>query len=355
MTASRMSRRDFIRSMGAVTTAAVLAGRVSTPKAAQAAREQEKNMQFGFVLPHIGSAANTRAILQAAQRAEALGFDSLWVTDRLLWPLHPSTPYPGTPDGRLPMAYQTVYDPLAVLIFVAARTQRVRLGTSVLVAPYRNPVIMAKMGATLDSLSGGRFIFGVGVGWSPDEFTAVGESLAGRDARTDEYLRVIKELWTKEEPHFTGKYYHLPASIFLPKPVQKPHPPIWIGGQSHHAFRRAAKLGDGWNPTNRLSPEALTTELDKLRAEAKRAGRNPEEITIALRWNGFPPLGRKSGAEEILRTLRRYEEVGVRHVFFDMNIPAQPPLPVMLETMERLTQKVFPAFQRSEAVRHRSA
>lgn len=207
MTASRMSRRDFIRSMGAVTTAAVLAGRVSTPKAAQAAREQEKNMQFGFVLPHIGSAANTQAILQAAQRAEALGFDSLWVTDRLLWPLHPSTPYPGTPDGRLPMAYQTVYDPLAVLIFVAARTQRVRLGTSVLVAPYRNPVIMAKMGATLDSLSGGRFIFGVGVGWSPDEFTAVGESLAGRDARTDEYLRVIKELWTKEEPHFTGKYY----------------------------------------------------------------------------------------------------------------------------------------------------
>ena len=131
-------------------------------------------MQFGFALPHVGTETNREAIVAVAQRAEALGFDSLWVLDRLLWPSKPTAKYPGTPEGRLPKEMQVVYDPLTVLTFVAASTQKVQLGTSVL-ALYRNPVIMAKIGATLDQLADGRFIFGVGVGWTADEFTAVGQ------------------------------------------------------------------------------------------------------------------------------------------------------------------------------------
>ena len=136
-------------------------------------------MQFGFALPHVGTETNREAIVAVAQRAEALGFDSLWVLDRLLWPSKPTAKYPGAPDGRLPKEMQVVYDPLTVLTFVAASTQKVQLGTSVL-ALYRDPVIMAKIGAALDQLADGRFIFGVGVGWTADEFTAVGQPVQKR-------------------------------------------------------------------------------------------------------------------------------------------------------------------------------
>ena len=192
-------------------------------------------------------------------------FDSVRVLDRLLWPLYPTSKYPGNPTGQLPAVMQNTYEPLTVLSFVAARTHRVALGTSVLVAPYRSPVVVAKMGATLDVLSGGRFILGLGAGWSADEFNTVGQSLSERHQRTDEYLRVLHELWTVEEPSFEGSYYRVPKSVFLPKPVQKPRPPIWIGGNSRRAIRRAAELGDGWHPTNRLSPSALAEEMRCLR------------------------------------------------------------------------------------------
>jgi probable F420-dependent oxidoreductase len=300
-------------------------------------------MQFGFALPHVGTEANKEAIVAVAQRAEALGFDSLWVLDRLLWPSKPTAKYPGTPDGRLPKEMQVVYDPLTVLTFVAASTQKVQLGTSVLVAMYRNPVIMAKIGATLDQLSGGRFIFGVGVGWNADEFTAVGQPVQKRGRMTDEYLHVVKMLWTADEPSFSGKYFRLPPSVFQPKPLQKPHPPIWIGGSVRATLRRVVKYGTGWHPTTRLSPTAMAAALAHLREEAERVGRDPAEIELSLRWNAFPRLADKSQLDKVIDTLGEYNKLGVTHVLCEMNIPAQQPVGVMLETMEQIAADVMSA------------
>ncbi len=237
---------------------------------------------------------------------------------------------------------QNTYDPLTVLTFVAAHTQKLRLGTSVLVASYRSPVVVAKMGSTLDVLSGGRLILGVGAGWSADEFTAVNQRITERNEQTDEFLRALHELWTKEEPCFEGRYYRISRSIFLPKPLQKPRPPIWIGGNTKRALRRAAELGDGWHPTNRLSPSELAEGMKYLRDLAQKAGRHPGAIALTLRWNALPSLSDNSAVEEVVQKLREYKRTGVQHICFDLNIPQPSSLPGMLETMECLKKEVIP-------------
>ena len=299
-------------------------------------------MKFGVALPHIGHDASPQAIIEVAQKAESLGFDSVWALDRLLWPLHPTAKYPGNPRGELPAVMQVVYEPLTVLTFAAAHTQRVRLGTSVLVAAYRSPVLVAKMAATLDLLSHGRLILGLGSGWSTDEFAAVNQPIDERDGRTDEFIKALRELWRTGEPHFEGKYYRVPPSIFLPRPLQDPGPSIWIGGNSKRAVRRAAELGDGWHPTNRFGPSELAREMKHLRQLARQFGRDPERIELSLRWNALPALSEKTEVEETARRLREYEEAGVKHVCFDLNIPHPCPLPSMLQTMETLIHEVIP-------------
>lgn len=299
-------------------------------------------MQFGIALPHIGPAASPEAIIEVAQKAEALGFDSVWALDRLLWPLQPASKYPGNPQGRLPTVMQNSYDPLTVLTFVAAYTHRVLLGTSVLVAPYRSPAVVAKMGATLDVLSGGRFILGLGVGWSADEFAAVNEKITERNEQTDEFLKVIDQLWKAAEPCFEGRYYRIPRSIFLPKPLQKPRPPIWIGGNSRRVLRRAAVFGDAWHPTSRLSPATLTEEMKCLRELAYQASRDPDDVTLSLRWNGFPDITDSSNVPIVVQKLCDYQEAGVQHVCIDLNIPQSVSLPFMLETMDSLMHEVIP-------------
>jgi probable F420-dependent oxidoreductase len=299
-------------------------------------------MQFGIALPHFGPAASPEAVIEVAQRAEALGFDSVWALDRLLWPLQPTSKYPGNPRGELPTVMQNTYDPLTVLTFVAAHTQKVRLGTSVLVASYRSPIVVAKMVATLDVLSAGRVILGVGAGWSTDEFIAVNQRITDRDEQTDEFLKVLHELWTTEEPCFEGKYYRVPRSVFLPKPRQIPRPPIWIGGNTKRALRRAAEFGDGWHPTNRLSPSHLAEAMKHLRALAQKAGRDPDAVALTLRWNALPSLTQRSNVGELIEKLHDYENAGVQHVCFDLNIPQPSPLPEMIKTMERLMHEVIP-------------
>ena len=295
-------------------------------------------MEFGVALPHIGASANAEAVTEVAERAEALGYDSVWALDRLLWPVRPASRYPGNPRGELPTVMQTVYEPLTSLAFVAARTKTIRLGTSVLVAAYRSPVLAAKIGATLDQLSTGRLILGLGAGWSADEFTAANQSMEERDARTDEFIGAVRELWTAKAPSFSGRYYRFPPSIFLPRPVQQPHPPIWIGGNSRRAIRRAAELGDGWHPTSRLGPAAFAGEVKYLRQAAEKAGRNPDRMTLSLRWNALPEPADKSQLENVQRALHGYRDAGVQHICFDLNIPHERPLPRMLEMMERLTE-----------------
>jgi probable F420-dependent oxidoreductase len=241
-------------------------------------------MLVGFNLPQIGPAAGLSSIVNAAKRAESLGYDSLWVTERLLYPIKPEVPYAWSADGLFPEAYKQVLDPLDVLTFAAAHTSRVKLGTSVLDIPYYNPVMLARRLTTLDVLSVGRLRIGLGQGWSPDEYNAAGASMKGRGPRADEFIKVLKAIWTTDPVEFHGEYFHIPKSIIQPKPVQKPHPPIYLAANSPSALKRAATLADGWNPVA-VPIDALKQTTGQLKNMVRDAGRNPEDFKVVLRAN----------------------------------------------------------------------
>ena len=204
-------------------------------------------MRFGFALPQVGSAVGPEALVTVAKRAEDLGFDSFWVLDRILWPVNPREPYP-IGDGSLPVKYKSVLDPLETLTFAAAHTRRPALGTSVLNLPWYNPVLLARQLTTLDILSGGRLKVGFGIGWSQDEYQAAGAIWQERGKRADELIQALKKIWTTDPVEFQGKYYRIPKSVIGPKPVQKPHPPIYMAAYTPSAMKRVAAEANGWFP-----------------------------------------------------------------------------------------------------------
>lgn len=241
-------------------------------------------MRLGFFLPQIGPAASPQAVVQVAQRAEALGYDSVWATERLLYPVKPQTPYPASPDGSLPEPYKIALDPLETLTFAAAHTRRVAVGTSVLDMPYYNPVMLARRLTTLDVLSGGRLRVGFGQGWSKDEYDAAGVSPKGLGRRADEFLQVLKAIWTTDPVEFHGRYFHVPKSFIQPKPVQKPHPPIYLAAYSESALKRAATLANGWHPAG-VPLDGLKQMMAGLKSMAQAAGRNPSTVEVVVRAN----------------------------------------------------------------------
>ena len=281
-------------------------------------------MKVGFGLPQMGPAASLDAVVKAAQRAEELGYDSVWVVERLLYPLKPQTPYPATPDGSLPDIYKRVLDPLATLTFLAAKTTRIGLGTSVLDMPYYNPVMLARQLTTLDVLSQGRLRLGLGLGWSKDEYEAVGATFKERGARADEFLQVLKAIWTTDPVEFHGKYYHLPKSIIQPKPVQKPHPPIYLGSFSEAALKRVAKYADGWNPVG-IPVEGMGQMFQGVKEMAKAEGRDPSALKMVVRAHPDiteKPLGKDRWAfagtlDQIKEDISRCRELAVEELFFD--------------------------------------
>src|SRR5262245_32287885 len=184
-------------------------------------------MRIGFGLPQLGPFADPESLTKVARRAEELGFSSVWVFDRLLHPLQPKVPYP-LGDGSLPDLYRRVFDPVEILTFVAARTERVRLGTSVLNIPWYNPVLLARRLTTLDVLSGGRLQLGFGIGWLPDEYEAAGVPWNARGKRADETLSALKAWWTTDPVQVEGTFFRISKSHVGLKPVQKPHPPIYM-------------------------------------------------------------------------------------------------------------------------------
>ncbi len=239
-----------------------------------------------------------------------------------------------------------------MLNFLAGCTQRLRLGTHVLILPYRNPVLTAKVLATLDVLSGGRVILGAGVGWMEEEFQALKlDTFAARGPVTDEYIRLFKELWTKEEPEFQGKYYQLSGAGFYPKPVQKPHPPIWIGGHTGPAIRRAAELGDGWLPIGLrppaiLEPEELAGKIARLRTLTRRAGRPEDAVApcfstdVAFERTPGPTRRLMSGRpEQIAADLRQYQDIGVQNFILNFRADSTSGLQ---ECMEQFSRQVMP-------------
>ncbi|NQW24605.1 MAG: LLM class F420-dependent oxidoreductase [SAR202 cluster bacterium] len=307
---------------------------------------------FGTSLPSRGGMAGPEQLRSVAQRAEDLGYDHVWVSDHIVLPQKVDSFYPYAADGVPTFRpNEPYYEPLAALNFIAGCTKRVRLGTHVLIIPYRNPVLTAKLLSTLDVLSGGRVILGAGVGWMEEEFQAMGlDTYKERGAVTDEYLQLYKELWTKDQPSFQGKYYQISDVGFDPKPVQKPHPPIWIGGHSGAAIRRAAKYGDGWMPIGLrppaiLEPEELAGKIARLRKLTVEAGR-PEDA-VALTFSTGIVFDDSAGSsrslmhgrpEQIAADLRQYQDLGVSN--FIVNFQGSS-VSELQENMERFSREVI--------------
>ena len=310
-------------------------------------------MDFGLHLPASTATVKAEELVRFAQQAEALGFYCLTVADHVIVPKDISVPYPYTVDGKYPGTGYHL-ETLMTMGYLAGATKRIRFVTSVMILPYRNPIVTAKMLASLDVLSGGRVIVGAGVGWMKEEFETIRtEPFEERGKVTDEYIAAYRELWTSDHPTFSGKYCNFSNIVFLPKPVQKPGIPIWIGGHSKQAIRRAARLGDGWHPiggvpTIPLEPEDVAKDMSMLRDFAEKAGRDPKKIRVALKGSLFdrekqiaPGKRRRfiGNSEEIASDIRAYREVGVDTMIFDVRRPTSSET---LERMEWLAKEVFP-------------
>ena len=310
-------------------------------------------MDYGVHLAVSDPAVKPEDLIRFAQRAEELGFFCLTVADHIVIPNNIASPYPYTLDKRYP-GHGHHLEQVTALAFVAGATERIRLVTSVMIAPYRHPVVVAKMLSTLDFLSRGRVILGLGVGWMKEEFQLVGAPRFEERGRvTDEYIRAFKELWTNENPSFAGAYCNFSDLRFFPKPAQKPHIPIWIGGHSDRALRRAAESGDGWHPiggvpTIPLEPEDLASRLAKLAGYARAAGRNPKDIRVAFKASLFDRekasrAGRRrrfiGDAGEIASDMTDYQKAGVDCLIVDVRSsdPAQS-----LERLNWLAGEVLP-------------
>ncbi len=294
-------------------------------------------MDYGVVLPHLGTYARENVVQRVrivAQQAEALGFNSLWVGDHLIVPTKLNSKYPYHPEGRFPLdPADNFLEPFTVLSYVAGQTTTIRLGTGVLIIPYRNPVVTAKMYATLDVLSGGRTIVGAGVGWMEEEFDILHAPYHERGVQTDEYLQAMKVLWTEQEPQFEGRYEKFADIRCEPKPVQKPHPPIWIGGHSKAALRRTATIADGWyGHALWRNPDALPCEIQTIRRLAEQAGRDPDALTYAA-------LAYEQTPGDVLRALPRYQQAGLDHVVLAFFMWTQN-FDDMLQLMERFAKEV---------------
>ncbi len=305
-------------------------------------------MRIGFAVPNIGPISTPEAVSAVAQRAEALGYESLWTIDRLLYPVQPQTPYPATPDGSLPQGYRHILDPLDTLTFVAALTRKIALGTSVLDIPYYNPVTLARRLTTLDFLSKGRLRLGLGLGWSKDEMDATGADLKKRGAMADEFLQVLKAIWTTDPVEFHGRFYQVPKSYVGPKPVQKPHPPIYLAAFAPPALKRLAQHADGWNPVG-VPVGGMAQMFGTIKQMAKEAGRDPSQLEMIVRANleiHDKPLGKErmiftGTVEQIKEDVLGCRSIGAHEIFYDpVFSPGVDSLDQWLKLMEQFRRLV---------------
>src|SRR5262245_35911813 len=245
-------------------------------------------MRYGFYLPTRGPTATRDGILALAREGERLGFHSAMIADHIVFPVETESPYPYTLDGKHPGSGDAL-ETFSILGVVAGATEKLRLVTSVLVLPYRNPVLTAKMVASLDVLSGGRVTLGVGVGWLKEEFEALkSPDFERRGAVTDEWIAIFKQLWSQSPATFQGKFYDYADIRCEPFPLQKPHPPIWVGGHSPAALRRTARHGDGWHPVGAVAaspppPDEMRKHLDTLKRLSDSEGRDFSRLHISYK------------------------------------------------------------------------
>jgi probable F420-dependent oxidoreductase len=285
-------------------------------------------MKFGFSLSNNQGIEDVQSIIRLATRAEALGFDSVWASDHVF-----NVSYVYERIGDRPY-----YDPLTILSYIAAVTTRIGLGTSVLVLPYHHPMRLAKAAATLDVLSGGRVILGVGVGVIAEELNAMGSPYEERGARTDEAIAIMQALWTQAMPSHQGPVYRFSDMAFAPKPLQKPHIPILIGGVSRTAIRRAARVGNGWHPTA-MAPEVLRESMRYLAEQAQAVGREAADIPVSI---SLPLHSARAGRyvlgldpEEMVQKIHALASLGVDRMVISPSTGEPQKLSQVLEVMAR--------------------
>jgi probable F420-dependent oxidoreductase len=314
-------------------------------------------LKVGITLPQAGQQATRDNVIHMAQSAESEGFDSLWVFERLLWPINPQTPYPATPDGSLPNEYQIILDPLETLTYVAANTNKIALGTSVIDMLFHNPVILARRFATLDVLSEGRAICGLGIGWSKDEYQASNTPFKDKGKRADEFIQALKRIWTDEVVEFKGKFYSIPASKIGPKPIQKPHIPIYMGGFSPNTYSRIVNYdANGWLGLIGGPLEYLDNTIKTIQNIANKANKDPNRFRVILltypnvdidsknqsattnEGQRFPLTGT---IDQVGSDMQRIKQIGVDHIVFGYNfIPAGRDLDKMLDITKQLAKFV---------------
>lgn len=323
-------------------------------------------MEFGIAIPSHGPLATPETIATLAQQSEEMGFGIITVSDHIIFPTTIRSTYPYNESGQ---HYATKDDSgdyleqLSLLSFLAAQTSSVKLLTAVMVLPHRPPILSAKMLATIDVLSHGRLIVGCGVGWMREEFEVLGvPPYESRGTVSDEYIRAFRELWTNNIPTFEGEHCQFSNIKFAPKPVQQPHPPIWTGGESSAALRRAGRLADAWYPIGSNprfpvgTPEQFAVSAARVKHHAQEAGRDPDRLDFAYSVNWYNdqdaerlPTGERrpltGRPDQIADDIKRYEELGVRHMMVNLvtrycnqGSAIQP----SLERMERFATKVMP-------------
>ena len=314
-------------------------------------------MRFGFPTPNRGAMATPEVLPTLLQKGEELGFAYTFVSDHIVVPKTIQSHYPYEQAGRFTAYASGCMEQLAELGYLAGITRNLGLLTSVMVVPHRHPIITAKALATIDVLSGGRLIVGCGAGWLAEEFQLVGAPpFEHRGRVTEEYIQAFKELWTSDSPDFDGEFVSFSDVSFLPKPVQKPHPPIWLGGDSPAAMRRAARVGDVWYPIGNNETYPLNTvqryadAAIRLRAYAEREGRDPADVGLAykcLKYNENEAVMLDNGerqvfsgsTDEIADDVKRFEDLGLENLTLGLTAPS---LEETLARMERFAEDVMP-------------
>ena len=310
-------------------------------------------MKIGISIPLLPDSA---AIRRFVERAERLGFESVLAGDHVVLPTGGTTQYPYTADGSFQRPSDEPFlETMTLLGYMAACSETIKLGSTVIILPYRNPVVQAKMFASLDVLTGGRMICGVGVGWLEEEFNTLGVPYAQRGPMSDEFLQIFKVLWTEPEPEFHGQFYDIQGIQFYPKPVQQPHIPIWVGGHTRRALRRTAKYGDCWH-TTRQTPDFVAQNLPYLREQTEKAGRDPASISISLKRSlFFTDIGTQEGTsvptgglvmgttQEVIDDVYYCQELGIDQLTYDFRVEG---IDGQIQVMERLADRVLPVAER---------
>jgi probable F420-dependent oxidoreductase len=310
-------------------------------------------MKFGIFLPVSGRAATRKTLMQAAQQAESLGYDSVWSADRIVIPWGIKTIYPYSKEATFIVPPDRPFlEPLTCLAFLAGCTENIQLGMSVMVLPYRHPLYWGKIATTIDQLSMGRLIMGVGVGWMEEEFAAMGAPFNERGRLSDEQLQLLNKLWNDDHITFHGQYYSFDDIAFSPKPFQKPRIPIWVGGEGKRAQRRAGQYGDAWFPYFvRITPNELAKRFDHVRLTAREAGRDPDRIVFAcclpieLTAQTVPQEEDylKGNVEQLTEALKKFQAVGVAHIGLQFMVPHYPERQAQIE---RFAKEALPALRK---------